>query len=119
MSLLFFISTNAQSHKIPNKPSFIPPIIDSTKTLTDAEYKFLFDKLKTYYDSTSTELFVMIIGSTKGEEIARYDTDLGHKWKIGQKGKDNGIIFLAFTPLTIIFIIGFMWYRKNKHEFVG
>ena len=93
MSLLFFISTNAQSHKIPNKPSFIPPIIDSTKTLTDAEYKFLFDKLKTYYDSTSTELFVMIIGSTKGEEIARYATDLGHKWEIGQRGKDNGIIF--------------------------
>ena len=58
------------------------------------EYKQLYDKLRTYYDSTSTELFVMIIPSTNGDDIARYATDLGHKWKIGQKGKDNGIVFL-------------------------
>ena len=36
----------------------------------------------------------MIIPSTNGDDIARYATDLGHKWKIGQKGKDNGIVFL-------------------------
>lgn len=34
------------------------------------------------------------------------------------EGLNNGIIFLAFTPLTIIIILGVMWYRKNKHEFV-
>ena len=88
------LSVFSQSNKIPNPPSFIPPIIDSTKTLSDIEYKQLYDKLRTYYDSTSTELFVMIIPSTNGDDIARYATDLGHKWKIGQKGKDNGIVFL-------------------------
>ncbi len=35
------------------------------------------------------------------------------------EGLNNGIIFLAFTPLAIIFLLGFMWYRRNKHEFVG
>lgn len=34
------------------------------------------------------------------------------------KGLNTGIIFLAFTPLTIILILGFLWIRKNKHEFV-
>mgnify|MGYP006176468221 CR=1 FL=1 len=92
--MIVSLSVFSQSNKIPNPPSFIPPIIDSTKTLSDIEYKQLYDKLRTYYDSTSTELFVMIIPSTNGDDIARYATDLGHKWKIGQKGKDNGIVFL-------------------------
>jgi uncharacterized protein len=92
--MILSFSVFSQSNKIPEPPSFIPPIIDKTKTLSDIEYKQLYDKLRTYYDSTSTELFVMIIPSTNGEDIARYATDLGHKWKIGQKGKDNGIVFL-------------------------
>ena len=80
--------------KIPEKPSFIPPIIDSTQTLSEIQKKQLYDKLKNYSDSTSTELFVMIVSTTQGELISRYATDLGHKWEIGQKGKDNGIVFL-------------------------
>jgi hypothetical protein len=35
------------------------------------------------------------------------------------QGLNNGIIFLALTPLFIIFILGFVWYRRNKHEFVA
>jgi len=35
------------------------------------------------------------------------------------EGLNNGIIFLAFTPLAIIFLLGFLWIRKNKHEFIG
>lgn len=92
--LFLFTQLGLSQIKIPEKPSFIPPIIDSTKTLSESEIKVLYDKLRVYSDSTSTEIFVMIVPSTQGEEIARYATDLGQKWQIGQKGKDNGIIFL-------------------------
>ncbi|MBP6100423.1 MAG: TPM domain-containing protein, partial [Flavobacterium sp.] len=95
--VLFFLLWNglgfAQLY-IPNKPSFIPPIIDSTETLTSAEKTQLYEKLKNYSDSTSTEIFVMIVPTTQGEDISRYATDLGHQWEIGQKGKDNGIVLL-------------------------
>jgi len=96
MTLLLVSISNfgfAQLH-IPKKPSFIPPIIDSTQTLSEIQKQQLFDKLKNYSDSTSTEVLVMIVSTTQGEDIARYATDLGQEWKIGQKGKDNGIIFL-------------------------
>lgn len=96
MTLLLISISNfgfAQLH-IPKKPSFIPPIIDSTQTLSEIQKQQLFDKLKNYSDSTSTEVLVMIVSTTQGEDIARYATDLGQEWKIGQKGKDNGIIFL-------------------------
>jgi len=35
------------------------------------------------------------------------------------EGLNNGIIFLAFTPLAILLTLGYLWYRKNKHEFVS
>lgn len=93
-ALLFVNTILSQTLYIPKKPSFIPPIIDSTKTLSEFEKEDLYQKLKIYSDSTSTEILVMIVPTTRGELIARYATDLGHKWEIGQKGKDNGIVFL-------------------------
>jgi len=32
---------------------------------------------------------------------------------------NNGIIFLAFTPLAIIFILGFLYVRKNREQLFG
>lgn len=92
-AMLFGFVSEAQL-KIPEKPSFIPPVIDSTNTLSSQEKDDLYKKLAIYSDSTSTEIFVMLVSTTQGEQIARYATDLGQKWQIGQKGKDNGIILL-------------------------
>ncbi|MCL9804638.1 TPM domain-containing protein [Flavobacterium amniphilum] len=91
--LLFGIVAQAQI-RIPEKPSFIPPVIDSTKTLSEIQLSQLYQKLKIYSDSTSTQVLVMMVSTTQGEDVARYATDLGQKWQIGQKGKDNGIIVL-------------------------
>ena len=91
--LLFGIVSQAQI-RIPEKPSFIPPVIDSTKTLNESQLSQLYQKLKIYSDSTSTEVLVMMVPTTQGEDVARYATDLGQKWQIGQKGKDNGIVVL-------------------------
>ena len=96
--IIFFILlvqiSFAQTLSIPKKPSFIPPIIDSTNTLTPTQKDQLYQNLRKYSDSTSTEILVMIVPTTQGENITRYATDLGQKWQIGQKGKDNGIVFL-------------------------
>lgn len=93
IALLIGVVSQAQL-KIPAKPSFIPPVVDSTNTLSIQEKESLYKKLAIYSDSTSTEMFVMVVSTTQGEDIARYATDLGQKWEIGQKGKDNGIILL-------------------------
>ena len=93
-TLIFNCQLSTAQLKIPEKPTFISPIIDSTQTLNEVQKKSLYDKLRNYYESTSTEILVMIVPTTQGEDIARYATDLGHKWEIGQKGKDNGVLFL-------------------------
>lgn len=94
VSLLLLHQLGFSQYEIPKKPSFIPTIIDSTKTLSDSETKSLYEKLRIYSDSTSTEIFVMMVSTTQGQDISRYATELGQKWQIGQKGKDNGIVFL-------------------------
>ena len=93
---LFFIGFSQAQFKISDKPKFIPPVVDSIQLLTKDQYKSLYNKLKNYSDSTSTELFVAIISTTKGEDINYLAANWGEKWEIGQKGKDNGVIlFMA------------------------
>ncbi len=81
-------------YNVPEKPSFIPPVIDSTQTLSQQEYKRLYDKLKHYNDSTSTEVMVVIIPTTKGENIGLLTPRWAHKWGIGQEKEDNGVFIL-------------------------
>lgn len=90
----FFVNFSYAQFKISDKPKFIPPVVDSIKLLSKNQYESLYNKLRIYSDSTSTELFVAIISSTKGEDINYLAANWGEKWGIGQKGKDNGIIIL-------------------------
>src|SRR5690554_4865483 len=86
----------SQSVKIPEKPSKQTSYYNfQTNVLSEAEQNHITQKLINYADSTSTQIVVVTIPSTKGEYINRYATDLAHKWGIGQQGKDNGILLLV------------------------
>ena len=93
LGFLVFQNAKAQ-YKIPEKPSFIHPVIDSTSTLNSHQEKVIYDKLKTYSDSTSTEIILIIIPSAKGENIGLLSAEWGHKWQIGQEKEDNGVLIL-------------------------
>jgi uncharacterized protein len=99
---------------IPEKPTFIPALVDRTQTLSKQQFDALSRKLERYSDSTSTELFVMIITSTGGEEIKFYTTQLAHKWEIGQKGKDNGVVvLLAKNDRKVTIQTGYGLYQEE------
>lgn len=90
------ISLSAQ-YAIPEKPKILYPIYDEVGILSEQEKKLLNDKLIKFEDSTSTEIEVVIIPSTKGEDINFLATKFGQTWKIGKKGVDNGVVFLIAT----------------------
>ncbi|MEM6515166.1 MAG: TPM domain-containing protein [Bacteroidota bacterium] len=93
--ILFLFGLLAQAqYDIPPKPNFIAPVIDSTKTLTKSEFDRLYNKLKNYSDTTSTEVIVVIIPTTKGENIGLLAPRWGQEWEIGKKNKDNGVFIL-------------------------
>jgi uncharacterized protein len=52
-------------------------------------------ELKAFERSDSTQLVVLTIPSLQGEALEEFSIKVAEAWKIGQKGKDNGIIFLV------------------------
>lgn len=92
--LFFCLSFFSGQYKIPEKPKVLYPIFDEVGVLKEQEKKQLNEKLIAFADSTSTEIEVIVIPSTKGEDVNFLATMFGEKWGIGQKKVDNGVVFL-------------------------
>ncbi|KFF17616.1 TPM domain-containing protein [Chryseobacterium sp. JM1] len=92
----FYTFVSAQ-YTIPQKPAVLYPVFDEAGLLTQQQKDELNNKLIKFADSTSTEIEVIIIRSTKGEDVNFLATMFGEQWKIGKKGVDNGVVFLVAT----------------------
>ena len=69
-------------------------ITDFTHTLSASEISHLDQKLAEYEKQTTNQIAVLMISSLEGDNLEDYSIRLADKWKIGQKGKDNGVIIL-------------------------
>ena len=95
--LFLGLSVLAFAQLVPEKPKIIYPVKDNVGLLTATEKENLNQKLIKYNDSTSTEIAVIIVPTTSGEDINYLATMYGEKWGIGEKEQDNGIVFLIAT----------------------
>jgi uncharacterized protein len=95
--LICFYSFVSAQYAIPKKPAVLYPVYDEANLLSQQEKDALNNKLIKFADSTSTEIEVIIIPSTKGQDVNFLATMFGEKWGIGKKGVDNGIVFLIAT----------------------
>ncbi len=80
------------AQQFPEKPTTL--VTDYTGTLSADQKQNLENKLVAFNDSTSTQIAVVLLKSVGDYDIAEYATNLGRKWGIGQKGKNNGILML-------------------------
>jgi len=103
LALLISFASFAQLN-IPKKPSEQTSVYDGANVLETSQEKQLEQKLVRYSDSTSTQIVVATINSLNGEHIGTYATEWAHKWGIGQKGKDNGLLVLLAKDDRQIFI---------------
>ncbi|MBW3467401.1 TPM domain-containing protein [Arthrospiribacter ruber] len=106
LTCIFFLSVSllfAQTD-FPDVPQ--PPrlVNDFTNTLSDQESSNLERKLRAYNDSTSTQVTIVMIRSVGPYDISDYTFQLGDKWGIGQKDKDNGVLILAAMEDRKVFI---------------
>ncbi|MBC8756733.1 TPM domain-containing protein [Kordia sp. YSTF-M3] len=93
---LFFLNVSYAQFKIPPKPTKATPdaVYDYINLLSIGEKNALENKLIKYSDTTSTQIVVAIIKSTKGENIDYLASNWGHEWQVGQENHDNGIFIL-------------------------
>lgn len=67
---------------------------DDAKVLSQQVVQQLETQLKQYEDSTSNQIAILIIPSLNGEVLEDYSLRVAEYWKLGQKGKDNGVLLL-------------------------
>ena len=92
--LLFFSIHSFGQYEIPNQPTTQKAVYQYKKILNDADENSLNQKLVKYADSTSTQIVIVSIDSTKGEDVLFLGAQWAQKWGIGQKELDNGILIL-------------------------
>lgn len=79
----------------PKRPEPAVYVHDYTGWLGAGEKATLEEKLRRYHDSTSTQIVVMIRPDLGGYDKASYAFELGNRWGIGRKDKNNGIVLLV------------------------
>ena len=93
--LAFALVFVARAHAAPlTFPALSGRVVDDAHVLPPATVASLEDKLKGLQDQTSRQLVVVTLPSLQGDNIADYGYQLGRKWGIGQKGTNNGALFI-------------------------
>ena len=102
--LLAFVSCKSDDGpKYPDMKAGVY-VQDFADKIDESTESALNTKLADLEKKTSVELVVVTVSSLRGEQPAAYAVELGHRWEIGQKGKDNGIVFLWAPDERQVFI---------------
>lgn len=110
-SLLFLLLTfnlflvHGVERKPVPKPSNLGYINDYANILNEAEKLSIFNTLKAYEDSTSTQIAVVIEQSLQNRDRFDRAMDFAKQWEVGQNGKNNGIVMYFAIDEKKIFIL--------------
>jgi uncharacterized protein len=94
VALLLWASPAAAALPIPPPPDH--RVNDYAGALSQAERERLEDKLHQRERASSNQVVVAIFRSLQGENLEDYSIRLAQRWRVGQKGLDNGVVFLVF-----------------------
>jgi len=91
---LFFAFFCAPAFAATQYPALTGRVVDDAHVLTPQVQADLTTKLAALEQSTSRQLVVVTVPSLNGADIADYGVGLLRAWGIGQKGTNNGAIFI-------------------------
>lgn len=79
-------------------PVPVPPLqarlTDLTRTLTPEQQSTLEQKLRAFEERKGTQIAVLMVPTTKPEEIEQYSLRVVEQWKLGRKKVDDGALLL-------------------------
>src|SRR4030042_1222858 len=67
---------------------------DYANVINDSDGRSLNSVLQELEQKTGAQYIVLTVLSTGGLPIEQFSIELSEKWKLGQKGKDNGLLFV-------------------------
>lgn len=91
---------NASAKETPSKESLKSPaltgrVVDQAGILSPAVKAELETALAAHENNTTNQVVVVTLESLNGANIEEYSLELGRRWGIGQKGKDNGALLVV------------------------
>jgi uncharacterized protein len=79
----------AHALDIPNLRGYVNDYADMISPSVKAELE---NELRAFEQTDSTQIVILTVPSLEGEVIEDFSIKAAEAWKIGQKGKDNGVI---------------------------
>ena len=79
----------------PQFPALTGRVVDAAHVLDAATQADLTEKLAALEQRTTRQLVVVTLPSLGGDDIADYGYQLLRHWGIGQKGQNNGVVFIV------------------------
>src|SRR5713226_1810410 len=79
----------------PRFPPLTGRVVDDAGILTDSTRAALTDMLAQHERATGNQVVVVTLKDLQGYTIEDFGYQLGRKWGIGQKGKNNGVLLIV------------------------
>lgn len=108
--LLFILYFCVSAFAITPEPPPSPPnyVVDLAGIIKNDIEKTLNAYLRELQEKTTAQIVVLTVNSLDGEDIENASLRIAEKWRLGQKGKDNGVLILiALEDRRYRFEIGY------------
>jgi uncharacterized membrane protein YgcG len=90
-----WVAFSSLSAQVPDQP--VNYITDVTDLLTEDEENTLNAELRTFEDSTTHQIFVLLTQSLEGRNIEEVTLETAMRWGVGQEGQDNGLLIAIYA----------------------
>jgi len=91
---LFCVPSVLRALDVPKRPEGY--VTDKAGLLSPQTKMQLEGVLRQYEQKTSNQIVIVTFPSLEEESLGDFSIRLAEAWKVGQKGRDNGVIFLIF-----------------------
>ena len=87
-------AANPASAAEPQLPALTGRVVDAAGVLSPAQEAAIAERLEAQERATSNQVVVATVPSLQGYDIERFANDLFRAWRLGQQGRDNGVLLL-------------------------
>jgi uncharacterized protein len=93
--MFFIIGATSTGNAVEVPPIPANPVVDLAGIIEDTVEAKINNYLRELEQKTSAQMAILTVKSLEGQNIEEFAINIAHdQWKLGQKGKDNGLLFL-------------------------
>src|SRR5215218_7421950 len=95
LAVALLVPVLASAQPQPAFPALTGRVVDAANLLKPEDRASLEQKLKAHEDKTTDQLVVATVPSLQGLTVEDYANRLFRHWQLGQKARNNGVLFLV------------------------